>query len=280
MENQTERGGLRCRGYNLPLGKKTYVMGILNLTPDSFSDGGSYTQTEAALRRAEQMVREGADIIDLGAESTRPGYAGVPAAVEAERLFPLLERLLPEVGVPVSVDTTKAVIARAALAAGVHLINDISGLKGDPAMAATVAAHPVPVVVMHNRAEPVYQNLLGEIIADLRESIAIARAAGVAADQIVIDPGIGIGFGKTAEHNLIVMRRLRELTELGQPLLLGTSRKSFIGKVLALPVSERVEGTAATVALSIAGGADIVRVHDVAAMVRVARMTDAIVRGG
>lgn len=276
MERILRRPETECGPLRFVWGRKTYIMGILNLTPDSFSDGGAFNRSGAAAERVRQMIDEGADIIDIGAESTRPGAAPVSPAEEAERLFPLLGEIVQESRVPISVDTSKAAIAAAALAAGVHLINDITGLKGDPDMAGTVARAGVPVVVMHNRVKAVYTDLLGEIIADLRESITIAQTAGIPAEKIIVDPGIG--FGKTAEHNLTVMQRLRELSCLQKPILLGTSRKSFIGKVLDLPVEQRFEGTAATVALGIAQGADIVRVHDVAAIVRVARMADAIVR--
>ncbi|MGI5839916.1 MAG: dihydropteroate synthase [bacterium] len=265
-----------CGSFRFAWGEKTYVMGILNLTPDSFSDGGCYNRSEAAIRRACQMAAEGADIIDIGAESTRPEAVPVQPAEEAERLFPVLGEIIRECGVPVSVDTSKAVIAAAAVAAGAHLINDVTGLKGDRAMAGIVARAGLPVVLMHNRAKAVYTDLMGEIISDLRESIAIARAAGIASEKIIVDPGIG--FGKTTEHNLTVLRELRRLSCLEKPVLLGTSRKSFIGNVLGLPVGQRLEGTAATVALGIAQGADLIRVHDVAEMVRVARMADAVVR--
>jgi len=276
MERSWQYPATECGPLRLVWGRKTYVMGILNLTPDSFSDGGVFNRREAAVRRVRQMVAEGADIIDIGAESTRPGAPPISPDEEAERLFPLLTEIIQASRVPISIDTSKAAIAAAALAAGAHLINDVTGLKGAPAMAATVARAGVPVVLMHNREKAEYADLLGEIITDLLESIAIARTAGIAPDKIIIDPGIG--FGKTAEHSLAVMQHLRELTCLQKPILLGTSRKSFIGRVLDLPVEQRVEGTAATVALGITQGADIVRVHDVAAMVRVARMADAIVR--
>lgn len=275
---------LSCREKELLLGERTLVMGILNVTPDSFSDGGLFFEPGRAVERAFQMVEEGADIIDLGGESTRPGvlppepgYDPVPPEEELRRILPVLEKLLLEkIPVPVSVDTTKAAVARRVLDAGAHLINDQRALRGDPAMAEVVAAYGVPVVLMHNRRGTDYTDMMGEIVRYFRESMEIAERAGVDREKIIIDPGFG--FGKTVEQNLEVLRRLGELACLGRPVLVGTSRKSMIGKTLNLPVDQRVEGTAATVALAIAGGADIVRVHDVKEMVRVVRMTDAVVR--
>ncbi|MEW6424488.1 MAG: dihydropteroate synthase [Bacillota bacterium] len=277
---------LPCRDKELTIGERTLVMGILNVTPDSFSDGGLYFDPERAVERAWQMVEEGADIIDLGGESTRPGvvpphpgYDPVEPAEELRRILPVLEKLiLQKLPAPVSIDTTKAVVARAALAAGAHIVNDQTALRADPQMAAVVADYGVPVILMHNRSGTEYRDLLGEIVSYFRESIAIGERAGISRQQMIIDPGFG--FGKTVEQNLEVLRRLNELACLGLPVLVGTSRKSIIGKTLNLPVDQRVEGTAATVALAIAGGADIVRVHDVKEMVRVARMTDAVVRRG
>jgi len=257
-------------------GSRTYVMGIVNVTPDSFS-GDGVTDLETAVAQANQMAQEGADLIDIGGESTRPEtWAGPGLSVEDElaRVIPVVTRVAAVVGVPVSIDTYKAEVAKRAIAAGAVLVNDVWGLRRDPQMAATVAAAGVPVVLMHNKPGGGYHDLIGEISASLRESAELARAAGVADDRIIVDPGIG--FGKTREENLEIIRRLLELRRLGFPLLIGPSRKSFIGKTLDLPAGERLEGTAAAVALSIAGGADIVRVHDVKAMVRVARMADAI----
>ncbi len=267
---------LHCRGRELILGERTLVMGILNVTPDSFSDGGKYDQVDVAIRHALRMVEEGADIIDVGAESTRPTATPVPAEEEMHRLFPVLERLVPEVPVPVSVDTYKAVVAEGALARGAHIINDVWGLKADSAVAEVCARYQAPLILMHNQQGTHYQDLLGDILRSLRCSIATAEQAGVSREMLVIDPGIG--FGKTVQQNLTVMARLGEFRSLGLPILLGTSRKSMIGHTLNLPVDQRVEGTAATVALGIAKGVDIVRVHDVQAMVRVVRMTDAMVR--
>ncbi|NPV26940.1 MAG: dihydropteroate synthase [Firmicutes bacterium] len=271
------KGGLNCRGKWLPLGRRTLVMGILNLTPDSFSDGGKFNHPEAALVQARRLVEDGADILDVGAESTRPNATPVPAEEELRRIKPVLSQLLAEIDVPISVDTYKAKVAHEVLAMGVQMINDVGGLKFDPELARVVADYRVPVVIMHNRARAEYQDLMSELVADLRQSLELASRAGIAEEQIILDPGIG--FGKTQQHNLEILRRLGELRVLGKPLLLGTSRKSFIGATLNLPVTERMEGTAATVALGIANGVDIVRVHDVKEMVRVARMTDAIVRG-
>jgi dihydropteroate synthase len=269
--------GLDCRGRFLPLGERTLVMGILNVTPDSFSDGGRYIDPEDALRRAREMVAQGADIIDLGGESTRPGHTPVGVEEELSRVMPVLTRLMGELDVPVSIDTSKAEVARWALAAGAHIVNDQWAL-GDEGMAAVVAEYGVPVVLMHNQQGTDYKDLVGDIVGYFEQRIGQAVQAGIAPDRIILDPGFG--FGKTPEQNLMVLRRLREFRSLGCPLLIGTSRKSTIGKVLDLPVDERVEGTAATVAVGITHGADIVRVHDVREMVRVARMTDAIVRGG
>lgn len=261
----------------LPLGRRTLIMGILNVTPDSFSDGGEYNRLDKALSRAREMEAEGADVLDLGGESTRPGAVPVSEAEEAERVFPVLERLVREVRVPVSVDTYKSSIANRALEMGAKIINDVWGLRADPDMARVVADHDAFVVIMHNRLEARYEDLMAEVYRDLGESLEIAEQAGINPRRIFIDPGIG--FGKTAEHNLEVLRRLGELRSLGRPILLGTSRKRFIGGVLGKPPGERLEGTAATVALGIAAGADMVRVHDVREMAAVARMTDAVLRG-
>ncbi|MGB9904642.1 MAG: dihydropteroate synthase [Desulfotomaculales bacterium] len=275
---------LACREKELVLGGRTLVMGILNVTPDSFSDGGLFYEPERAVEHALQMVEEGADIIDIGGESTRPGvlppepgYDPVPPEEELRRILPVLEKLLlKKIPVPVSVDTTKAEVARRALEAGAHIINDQRALRGDPAMAEVAAAYGVPVILMHNRRGTDYTDMVGEIVRYFRESMEIAERAGVDREKIIIDPGFG--FGKTVEQNLEVLRRLGELACLGKPVLVGTSRKSMIGKTLNLPPDQRVEGTAATVALAVAGGADIVRVHDVKEMVRVVRMADAVVR--
>ncbi|MGQ9558553.1 MAG: dihydropteroate synthase [Desulfurispora sp.] len=268
---------LDCRGRQLEIGRRTLVMGILNVTPDSFSDGGRFFEPERALQQAQRLVAEGADIIDLGGVSTRPGHTPVPVEEELRRILPVLRLLLQHLDVPISVDTFTPEVARAALEEGAHILNDQWALQRDPAMAGVAARYQVPVVLMHNQQGTQYRDLMGDMLAFFRRSIDIAVQAGLPRHQLIIDPGIG--FGKTLAQNLEVMRRLSELATLGLPVLLGTSRKSMIGKTLDLPVDQRVEGTAATVALGIAHGVDIVRVHDVKEMVRVARMTDAMVRG-
>lgn len=271
-------GDLRLGGHTLPLGRRTLIMGILNLTPDSFSDGGSYSNIETALAMARQMAGEGADIIDIGGESTRPGAQRVEESEELARVMPVIRALKEDraFNTPLSIDTYKASVARETLQAGVEMVNDVWGLKEDPALGAVVAEFGVPVCLMHNRTGTDYSDLIPDIIADLRQSIELAHGAGIDDSSIMIDPGIG--FGKDLRQNLDVMRRLRDFRALGYPLLLGTSRKSMIGKTLDLPVQERLEGTAATVAYGIAAGADIVRVHDVREMRRVVQMTDAMIR--
>ena len=258
-------------------GKRTYVMGIINVTPDSFSGDGLGYDAEAALEQALRFQDEGADIIDVGGESTRPGSTPVTVEEEKRRVIPVIRLLASRLDVPVSVDTYKREVAREALAAGAAIINDVWGLKRDPALADLAAREGAPIVLMHNQQGLDYSDLVPETLASLRASLRQAVEAGVPSENVVLDPGLG--FGKRPEHNLELLRRLAELKALGLPLLVGTSRKSTIGLVLDLPVEERLEGTAATVALAIANGADIVRVHDVKAMTRVARMSDAIVRG-
>lgn len=268
-------------GKELTVGERTLVMGILNVTSDSFSDGGKWNRLDAALRHAEEMAADGADIIDIGAESSRPGFKVMPAEEEIERLMPFLTRIIAASPVPVSVDTFKAKTARAAVEAGCHILNDIWGLQYEEepgAMAKVAAEANLPVVVMHNQNGKEYA---GDIIASMqaffRRTIAIADAAGIARENLILDPGIG--FGKTAEANLTVLRRQEELLEVAgvrYPLLLGTSRKSFIGAALGLPVGERMEATGASCVVGILKGADIVRVHDVRPIVRMCRMTDAI----
>lgn len=258
---------------------RTLIMGILNITPDSFSDGGKFNNLEVALRHAGQMVDDGAAIIDIGAESTRPyGAQVVSQEQELDRLMPVLERLVNNLPVPISVDTYKAGVANEALKAGAHIINDVWGLQFDDNMASVIAAHQAPVIVMHNQTGTEYnRDIVAEICSFLRMSIKKAIAAGIPTDNIIIDPGIG--FGKTPAHNLTVMSRLEELRALGCPILLGASRKRFIGEILNVPVEDRVEGTGATVTVGITKGINIVRVHDVKAMARIAKMTDAILRG-
>jgi dihydropteroate synthase len=266
-----------CRGREFVWGHSTYVMGIINLTPDSFSGDGLGGRLEAAVEQALAFEEAGADILDLGAESTRPGHTAVVVDEELKRLIPSLEAVHSGVKLPVSVDTYKSEVAKRALEAGASMVNDVWGFKKDPMMAKVAAEAGAPVVLMHNQSHTHYGDLVPDVLASLKESVEAALEAGVLAHNIIIDPGIG--FGKTADHNLEILGRLPEFKSLGYPLLVGTSRKSTIGLVLDAPVQERLEGTAATVALSIAGGADIVRVHDVKAMVRVARMSDSIVRG-
>ncbi|MGG4032415.1 dihydropteroate synthase [Paenibacillus cisolokensis] len=263
-------------GVELELGSRTLIMGILNATPDSFSDGGRYTTVEEAVRRAVEMVEEGADIIDIGGESTRPGSAFVDAGEEQRRVLPVIRAVreaLPKV--PISIDTYKAETARAALEAGANIINDIWGLKGDERMPAVAAEYDCPVIISHNRHARDYSDLVSDVLADLQASVKLARHAGVRDDRIWLDPGIG--FAKNYDDNLVLMGRLSELAAMGFPVLLGTSRKRFIRQTLDVPVDEAVEGTGATVALGIAQGCQIVRVHDVKEMKRVAAMTDAIV---
>lgn len=272
------RWQIPCGRFTLELGERTLVMGIVNVTPDSFSDGGHFFRVDAAVAHARAMVAAGANIIDVGGESTRPGHTPIEAAEELRRVIPVIEQLA-DLPVPVSVDTSKALVAQQALAVGATMVNDVWGLLRDPDMAAVVAASGAGVVLMHNQLTDVYTELMADIAAVLRRSMAVAVAAGISAERLILDPGFG--FGKTSVHNLDLVRRLAELKALGRPLLVGPSRKGTIGKVLGgLPVDQRLEGTAAVVALSIANGADIVRVHDVREMVRVARMADAVVRPG
>lgn len=265
-----------ANGESLVWGRRTYVMGVINLTPDSFSGDGIPDDARAAATLAQRMEADGADIIDVGAESTRPGSQPISAAAEIDRLIPALSAICRAVSIPVSVDTYKAPVARRAVDAGATIINDVWGCLADGNMAPTIAAAGVPAILMHNQTGTQYDDLLPDVITGLNRIAGIAQSAGVSPHNIVLDPGIG--FGKTADHNLELLRRLPEVRSLGYPVLVGVSRKSTIGRVLNLPPEDRMEGTAAAVALSIALGADIVRVHDVKAMVRVARMTDAIVR--
>ncbi len=271
-------GSLRLGAHTLPLGQRTLIMGILNVTPDSFSDGGRFNRLEKALEQAYRMADEGADIIDIGGESTRPGSVPVPADEELNRVMPVIEALKKEHSftLPLSIDTYKAAVAEKALEAGVEMINDVWGLKKDRDIGKVAARHRVPLCLMHNRRSTEYTDLIPDIISEMVESLELAHSAGVEDRQIIIDPGIG--FGKDLKQNLEVMRHLREFCSLGYPLLLGTSRKSMIGKTLELPADDRIEGTAATVAYGISAGADIIRVHDVLQMRRVAVMTDAMVR--
>lgn len=282
--------------YPLPFGTRTFIMGIINITPDSFSGDGLISNgkvIQAAVRQAERFVRAGVDILDLGGESTRPGSSPLKAEEELERVLPVVKALRhADLDTIISIDTYKAKVADAVVRAGADWINDVWALRGDPEMAHIVSHHGVPVILMHNRSKPnsvdldavlggqyvgaTYKNLLEEVKAELLVSVKLARKAHIAKDRIILDPGLG--FGKSVPQNLELINRLPEIKAMGFPVLLGPSRKSFIGRTLDLPPNERVEGTSATVAIGIARGADIVRVHDVEEMVRVARMTDAIIR--
>jgi len=258
-------------------GERTYLMGVVNVSPDSFS-GDGLAGVEAAVAQGRRFAEEGADMLDVGGQSTRPGFEELSPEEEIRRVVPVIERLVGETGVPVSVDTYKAPVARAGLGAGAHLLNDIWGFRHDPALAQLAVECGVPAVVMHNQRSREFSDVIGDIRAGLEASIAIAREAGLPRERLIIDPGFG--FGWTPEQNLEMLRRLREFRELSLPLLVGTSRKSTIGAVLGdAPAEERLFGTAATVALAIAAGADIVRVHDVREMRDVARLADAVVRG-
>lgn len=269
-------GITRCGNVEFRWGERTYVMGIVNVDPDSFS-GDGLRDSDAAVEQGKRFAAEGADIIDVGGESTRPGFESVSAEEEMRRVIPVIERLASELSVPVSIDTYKSEVARQAVAAGACMINDVWELKRDPKLALVAAESGVPSIISQNQRGSRFNDFLPELIASLKKSIQVALDAGVDWNNIIIDPGVG--FGKTVEQNVEIVRRLAELKVLGRPILLGTSRKSFIGHVLDLPVDQRLEGTAATVAIGIANGADMVRVHDVAQIVRVARMSDAIVRG-
>lgn len=278
MEWTTKSSGKK---YGLLFGEKTFVMGIINTSPDSFS-GDGLSSGDDAFRQAERFIKEGADILDVGGQSTRPGSSELEASLEIKRTSPLIQKLSAEFDVPVSIDTYKAPVAEAALAVGAAMINDISGGMFDPAMAGLAAANGCPIILMHTKGKPdvmqkgeiIYDDVVASVKEYLLECANRAIAAGVGRDRIIIDPGIG--FGKTMRHNFIILKRLRELKEMGFPLLVGVSRKSFIGKTLNLPENDRLEGTAAAVTAAILNGAGIVRVHDVKAMKRVAVIADAI----
>jgi len=272
-----EGGITRCGPLKLEWGRRTYVMGIVNVTPDSFSGDGLAYDCEVALEQALRFQAEGADIIDVGGESTRPSSTPVDADEEIQRVIPVIRLLSSRLDIPISVDTYKYAVAQEALAAGAAMINDVWGLKHDSTLASLAAREGVPIVLMHNQKDAIYADFFTDVLASLRASVKQALDADVSSENVILDPGFG--FGKGPEHNLEILRRLQEFKALGLPILVGTSRKSTVGLVLDLPVEERLEGTAATVALAIANGADIVRVHDVKAMTRVARMSDAIVRG-
>jgi dihydropteroate synthase len=288
MESRSALAVTRCGSLELRWGERTYVMGILNVTPDSFSGDGIGTDVEAAVARAKQLAEEGADIIDVGGESTRPGAPPVSVEVELRRVIPVIEKLAAGLSVPISIDSYKSEVAARALEAGAKMLNDQWGLKHDPSLAELATKWSVPIILMSNQRDKGgydaalkrdtadYADPIVEITASLEKSLETALRAGVPKENIIIDPGIG--FGKGWRHDLEIIRRLAELKALGRPILIGPSGKSFIGRVLDLPVPERLEGTAAAVAIAIANGADIVRVHQVKPMVRLCRMADAIVR--
>jgi dihydropteroate synthase len=277
---------LRLRSGKLVLGERTLVMGVLNVTPDSFSDGGKFFDTERAVEQALAMERAGADLLDIGGESTRPGAASISAQEELARVLPVLQALRGWIKIPVSVDTQKSEVAEAALDAGAQVINDIFGLKSDPRIAEVAARRRVPLILMHMRGEPrtmqigpFARDVIKDVMQGLRQSVVIARKAGVPKSQIILDPGIG--FGKSFAQNYELLQRLPQLAKLGYPLLVGTSRKGFLGATLArdgkpAPPQERIWGTAATVTASIMNGAHIVRVHDINEMVQVARVADCL----
>lgn len=252
----------------------TYIMGILNVTPDSFSDGGKFDQIDAALKHAEEMIGDGADVIDIGGESTRPGYTKISDEEETGRVVPVIEAVKKEFGIPISVDTYKSRVAEAAAQAGADLINDIWGLKYDPHMAEVIAKSGLACCLMHNRDNTEYRNFMEDVKQDLRETIVLAKAAKIADDKIILDPGVG--FAKSYENNLEVIRRLKEFNELKYPVLLGTSRKSVIGLTLDLPAAERVEGTIVTTVMAVEAGCMFVRVHDVKENHRAIQMAEAI----
>ena len=265
---------LVLNGITLDYSKETFIMGILNVTPDSFSDGGKYNSVEAALAQAKKMVADGAKIIDVGGESTRPGYERISDEEEIARVVPVIKALVREVPAIISIDTYKSAVARAAIEAGAHIINDIWGAKADPAMASVAAHYHVPIILMHNRPHQIYQNYWSDFKADLEESIAIVKKAGVPAEHIILDPGIG--FVKNLEQSIETMQRLDELSAMGYPVLLATSRKRMIGSILNLPIDERVEGTAATCAFGVMKGCHLMRVHDVKEVARTVKVMDAL----
>lgn len=269
---------LLCGNYSLPIQNETIIMGILNATPDSFSDGGKYNEVELAVQHAKKLIADGAKIIDVGGESTRPGAAKVDEEEELKRVVPIIKALANEIDVPISIDTYKSEVAKQAVEAGATIINDVWGAKKDSRIAEVAASYQVPICLMHNRTNDHYYSLMSDIICDLVESIQIAKNAGVKDEMIILDPGIG--FAKTAIQNLEVMNQLEQIKSLDYPVLLGTSRKRFIGQVLGTEVDERMEGTGATVCLGITKGCEIVRVHDVLPISRMAKMMDAMLQIG
>lgn len=275
---ETAQYQLHCGPYTLDFSKKTIIMGILNVTPDSFSDGGKFDRIEKAVEHAREMAANGADVIDIGGESTRPGHDAVSLEEELSRVLPVIEAVAKQVQVPISIDTYKAETARQAIEAGAHIINDVWGAKADENMAAVAAEKGVPIILMHNRRDRNYRHFIRDVIGDLYESITIVKKAGVRDEQIILDPGIG--FAKDYRENLLMMRNLDKLVMLGYPVLLATSRKSMIGEALDLPVNERVEGTGATVCYGIQQGCQLVRVHDIKEMSRMAKMMDVMMGKG
>ncbi|MGE1165083.1 dihydropteroate synthase [Peribacillus simplex] len=269
---------ITCGSFDLDYSKKTLIMGILNVTPDSFSDGGKYNRIDAALKHAEQMVNDGADILDVGGESTRPNYERISDEEEIERVAPIIEAISRNIEIPISVDTYKSRVAEEAVKAGAHILNDIWGGKADSLMAKVAAEYKVPIILMHNRDNMGYGHFVRDVLQDLFESIMLVKDAGVKDENIILDPGIG--FAKDLKLNLEMMRNLDKLVSLGYPVLLATSRKSMIGHVLDLPPSERMEGTAATICHGIQQGCQMVRVHDVKEMARTAKMMDVLLGKG
>ena len=263
-------------GKEFELTGHTYIMGILNVTPDSFSDGGKYTTLDKALKHAEQMISEGADIIDIGGESTRPGHTLISDEEEKSRVIPVIEAVKERFDVPVSIDTYKSGVAEAAILAGADLVNDVWGLKYDEKLAGVISGAKVPCCLMHNRKAPDYGHFMTDCLNDLKETLSFAKAAGIEDGKIILDPGVG--FGKTYEHNLIVMKHLDAFRKLGYPVLLGTSRKSMIGLTLDLPADQRVEGTLVTTVMGVMAGMSFVRVHDVEANRRAIQTTEAILK--
>ncbi|MEK3800878.1 dihydropteroate synthase [Peribacillus sp. FSL H8-0477] len=269
---------IKCGKHTLDYQNKTIIMGILNATPDSFSDGGKYDHVDTALRRAEEMVKQGVDIIDIGGESTRPNYERISDQQELERVLPVIEAITNNLDITLSVDTYKSVVAREAIKAGAHIINDIWGAKADPEMAKVAAEYQVPIILMHNREQMNYEHFIRDVLTDLTESVRIVKHAGVLDENIILDPGIG--FAKNTSLNLEMIRNLDKLVAIGYPVLLAASRKSMIGDVLDLPPNERMEGTGATICFGIQKGCQMIRVHDVKEMARMAKMMDALAGKG
>lgn len=272
----TQNNQLHLRCKTIDYSNRTLIMGILNTTPDSFSDGGKHNDLPKAMEQVKKLIAEGADIIDIGGESTRPGFAPVPIDVELKRVLPVIEAIRSFSDIPISIDTYKAATAKSAIEAGADIINDIWGAKADPDMPRVASLLDVPIILMHNRKNPNYTDLITDMKRDLLESVELVKQAGVKDKHIIVDPGIG--FAKTYEDNLTIMNHLETFHDLGYPLLLGTSRKSFIGLALGLNVDERLEGTGATVCLGVSKGVQIVRIHDVGPITKMVRMMDAMVK--